>query len=693
MRAFKLPSVGFLSIVLLLCLSSIVATHEFPLVPRGHRIARKDEGLGDHHHRPNNGDEQPTDYGYGPPPPYYTDQPTSTKSDYGEFNIFQIHLSWDSTSTNSRSETGTELSTMMDPTSGTGNPSKTTDSSPESSGTLVTSRGEAEGTSQTAFSSAGGAHATRSATETSADSTQSGSTTISEETPSGSGTLSESSSSHGTSSHTSTTGYSFSGTASSSILEPTSGLSTSSSASQLSASGLSSTSVTVSSSALSSTPSSISVSSEATEGTDQSSTLTTLNQTSSSEFISSTKSAESTMPGSTETDTASESTSAISAASGLTTGSASKVASIATSSLTSEILSEQSQSFSLSATLSGNGTEFSSGLVSPTGQIGSSTTFASITTTTMSLNVTITISRSRIIETRTISTFSSISAESASATDLIPSNSLTWSLISASDAGNSATASGSEMPTASSTPSSISLATRSSETISTISQTSIITISAINSTSSRPTTSLFSSASSGTSASLESKSGLITSAPPTQTLESTLTSSTILTNATSQAGAVSITVVTITNTEGSVITIYPGGFTPTDTMTLATNSSAAPFKTSSATQTNFNVLLPHKLNSFAQRSYNQSLAEHFFADYGVRTDSRSRKWKNIRDFECFKHRVERRTSHDLLFCHHHHQCEYDWPYVYKDIDGNVSLSQHHNVWRVQPPHVHCDFEV
>ncbi|KAK7420678.1 hypothetical protein QQX98_002673 [Neonectria punicea] len=211
MKALALPSVGFLSIVLLLvCFSGITAAHEAPVLHGGNRVVRKDNDFEAHH--PDRGDEEPTDYGYGPPPPYYTGQPTaSTESGYEQPPP-------ESTSKSRNSKSESQESTVTETMPDMDTSSVVTSASTENSAASATSEGEMETTAETAFSSAKGGGATRSATLSSNESsvTSNGSISVatSGATASGSETGSEAQSSATATSYSTTSGYSFSTTSS-----------------------------------------------------------------------------------------------------------------------------------------------------------------------------------------------------------------------------------------------------------------------------------------------------------------------------------------------------------------------------------------------------------------------------------------------------------------------------------------------
>ncbi|KAK7422307.1 hypothetical protein QQZ08_009529 [Neonectria magnoliae] len=188
MRALALPSVGFLSIVVLLvCLSGITAAHDAPVLHSRNRVVRKDDGSDAHH--PDRGDEEPTDYGYGPPPPYYTGQSTtSTESGYEQPPP-------ESTSKSRNTKSESQESTVTEKMSDMDTSSVVTSASTDNSAASATSEAEIETTAETAFSSAKGGGATRSATlssnESSVTSTGSISVATSGATASGSETGSE----------------------------------------------------------------------------------------------------------------------------------------------------------------------------------------------------------------------------------------------------------------------------------------------------------------------------------------------------------------------------------------------------------------------------------------------------------------------------------------------------------------------
>ncbi|KAJ3531469.1 hypothetical protein NM208_g8865 [Fusarium decemcellulare] len=370
MRLPRLHLVGFLPIMLLLvCLSSSTAQPSHLQKRSGPRIVREDNFI--EARKPTGGD--PTDYVYGPPPPYYTVQPAaSTQSEsYPPSGKSTSQASDSMTETRSFSEMGT--ASKMNVSSVYGTLSSGSSSFYPSSGVDI------DTTMVSADSSAKASSATRSETASTAHPTDMVSPLISELTDKGASSTSGSQFSNPISEG----GYSFSSTGSSLGTETT----TSSSVTTATADLVSSTFLISSDSPSSITVSSIFITTTETITEETSTTNSSLVVPQSWSTMTSSLTATSLMGStsrksssdySTPGQTQSNSTVTIGLTKTLTTVETSWLASSSNEELSSEV-----------------GTEPFSGVFSSTSSLLEESTMgvASITTTTKVLNVTVAVSR------------------------------------------------------------------------------------------------------------------------------------------------------------------------------------------------------------------------------------------------------------------------------------------------------------
>ncbi|KAM5381916.1 hypothetical protein ACJZ2D_002704 [Fusarium nematophilum] len=514
MRPPNAHLIGILSALLvLLCLSGSAAQPGGRQDQAGLKIVRKDDSIN------SQGGSEPTDYGYGPPPPYYSEEPTiaiSTDSPYLPPGM--------PTSQTRTSMTGAGISSEIDGTSMM-NVSVSSGDGTVSSGHSSTFVSTAMMTTDTstvlAGSSAKASSATDSQTASTVHSTGSVASLISEATNGAIPSTTEG----GSFDSTSDDGYSFSSTVSSfSGTEPTSDFtSPSDTTGLLTSASLISSSITPPRILTGSETFGEETSAPASSATSESASEATARWNGTSHMSDSSKSLSTDYPAPGQS----------------TLGSS--IAARSTTTTTWMTEATQSSDFSGTPSSSEVGTGSLSGLVSSTSLVESTTSMRPITTTTARFNITVTVSRSTSTEPATTLDESEPWPTSTLVTSVpVPVPSQTWSAITSMIIVSSFGDSSGTASAPASTPF--------------ITDTSAI--------------SLTPSSSSGSF----DESGPVVSASLTQTSSSPLfDSSTLPVNTSTQASSMSATMITVT--ENSVITVFPGEVPPTGTATDVTNSS------------------------------------------------------------------------------------------------------------------------
>ncbi|KAM5346727.1 hypothetical protein ACJ41O_009732 [Fusarium nematophilum] len=558
MRPPNAHLIGILSALLvLLCLSGSAAQPGGRQDQAGLKIVRKDDSIN------SQGGSEPTDYGYGPPPPYYSEEPTiaiSTDSPYLPPGM--------PTSQTRTSMTGAGISSEIDGTSMM-NVSVSSGDGTVSSGHSSTFVSTAMMTTDTstvlAGSSAKASSATDSQTASTVHSTGSVASLISEATNGAIPSTTEG----GSFDSTSDDGYSFSSTVSSfSGTEPTSDFtSPSDTTGLLTSASLISSSITPPRILTGSETFGEETSAPASSATSESASEATARWNGTSHMSDSSKSLSTDYPAPGQS----------------TLGSS--IAARSTTTTTWMTEATQSSDFSGTPSSSEVGTGSLSGLVSSTSLVESTTSMRPITTTTARFNITVTVSRSTSTEPATTLDESEPWPTSTLVTSVpVPVPSQTWSAITSMIIVSSFGDSSGTASAPASTPF--------------ITDTSAI--------------SLTPSSSSGSF----DESGPVVSASLTQTSSSPLfDSSTLPVNTSTQASSMSATMITVT--ENSVITVFPGEVPPTGTATDVTNSSiSTTYETVTSSQhnvSNLGTICPLDCICSVTIPVNFTVFEDFFA--------------------------------------------------------------------------------